>query len=205
MTNFASNFKDLRFEDIASLKPRDRILKTAIILFNERGVHTVGIDRIIAESGVSKRTFYNYFPSKADLIAAYLDFWHVLRFTNLNKYAARVGGDPQAELLAIFDFLEYWFSEQDFRGCAFARGLNDFNDDASKILRAKVSLHFDEWANFIMFRLSQLLEPDRADVVLPQFLSLITGTTVVAHASGNIKIAQLNKQIAEALLSGRVI
>lgn len=57
MTNFASSFKDLRFEDIASLKPRDRILKTAIVLFNERGVHTVGIDRIIAESGVSKRTF----------------------------------------------------------------------------------------------------------------------------------------------------
>lgn len=203
MTNFASSFKDLRFEDIASLKPRDRILKTAIILFNERGVHTVGIDRIIAESGVSKRTFYNYFPSKADLIAAYLDFWHWLRFTNLNKYAARVSGDPKAELLAIFDFLEYWFSEQDFRGCAFARGLNDFNDDASKILRAKVSVHFDEWANFIMARLSLLVEPEKADIILPQFLSLITGTTVVAHASGNVKIAQLNKQIAEILLTAR--
>ncbi|WP_223458890.1 MULTISPECIES: TetR/AcrR family transcriptional regulator [unclassified Pseudomonas] len=205
MKNIASGFKDLRFEETASLKPRDRILKTAIILFNERGVHTIGIDRIIAESGVSKRTFYNYFPSKADLIAAYLDFWHWLRFTNLNKYATRAGGDPKAELLAIFDFLEYWFSEQDFRGCAFARGLNDFNDDASKILRAKVGLHFDEWENFIKTRLSQLVEPDKAEVVLPQFLSLITGTTVVAHASGNIKIAQLNKQIAEALLSERAV
>ncbi len=203
MTNFASSFKDLRFEDTASLKPRDRILKTAIVLFNERGVHTVGIDRIIAESGVSKRTFYNYFPSKVDLIAAYLDFWHVLRFANLNRYAAGVGGDPKAELLAIFDFLEYWFSEQDFRGCAFARGLNDFNDDASKILRAKVSVHFDEWANFIMARLSLFVEPEKADIILPQFLSLITGTTVVAHASGNVKIAQLNKQIAEILLTAR--
>jgi hypothetical protein len=61
--------------------------------------------------------------------------------------------------------------------------------------------NFDEWANFIMSRLSQVLEPERADVVLPQLLSLITGTTVVAHASGNVKIAQLNKQIAEALLT----
>ena len=205
MKNIASDFKDLRFEEIASLKPRDRILKTAIVLFNERGVHTIGIDRIIAESGVSKRTFYNYFPSKVDLIAAYLDFWHWLRFKNLNKYATRAGGDPKAELLAIFDFLEYWFSEQDFRGCAFARGLNDFNDDASKTLRAKVGLHFDEWANFIKPRLSQLVEPDRVEVLLPQFLSLITGTTVVAHASGNTNIAQLNKQIAIALLSDRAV
>ncbi|WP_432783412.1 TetR/AcrR family transcriptional regulator [Pseudomonas corrugata] len=204
MKNIASDFKDLRFEQIASLKPRDRILKTAIVLFNERGVHTVGIDRIIAESGVSKRTFYNYFPSKADLIAAYLDFWHWLRFTNLNKYAARVSGNPKAELLAIFDFLEYWFSEQDFRGCAFARGLNDFNDDASTTLRAKVSMHFEEWATFINARLSQLVNSDRAEVILPQLLSLITGTTVVAHASGNTKIAQLNKQIAEILLSDGV-
>ncbi|WP_426386272.1 TetR/AcrR family transcriptional regulator [Pseudomonas brassicacearum] len=205
MTNFASSFKDLRFEDIASLKPRDRILKTAIILFNERGVHTVGIDRIIAESGVSKRTFYNYFPSKADLVAAYLDFWHWLRFTSLNKFVAQIDGNPEAELLAIFDFLEYWFSEQDFRGCIFARGLNDFNDDSSQTLRTKVGLHFDEWAHFIKARLSQLVEPDRVAILLPQFLSLITGTTVVAHASGNTNIAQLNKQIAIVLLSGRSI
>ncbi|WP_019579828.1 TetR/AcrR family transcriptional regulator [Pseudomonas mandelii] len=201
MTIDASGFKDLRLEEMASLKPRDRILKTAITLFNEGGVHTIGIDRIIADSGVSKRTFYNYFPSKSDLVAAYLDFSHWLRFTNLSRYTAQAGGDARAELLAVFDFLEYWFSEQDFRGCAFARGLNDFSDEASKSLRTKVSLHFDEWASFIGARLSRIVEPDRVEIILPQFLSLITGTTVVAHASGDTRIAQLNKRVAELLLS----
>lgn len=199
-----SDFKDLRLEELTALKPRDRILKTAITLFNEGGVHTVGIDRIIADSGVSKRTFYNYFPSKSDLVSAYLDFWHWLRFKNLNLYAAHVGGDARAELLAIFDFLEFWFSEQDFRGCAFARGLNDFSDEASIPLRNKVTLHFDEWAGFIRTRLEQLVEPGRIDVLLAQFLSLITGTTVVAHASGNVQVAQLNKKVAEALLGDKI-
>ena len=43
------------------------MLETATRLFYGEGVHTVGIDRIIAEAGVAKGTFYNHFPSKDDL------------------------------------------------------------------------------------------------------------------------------------------
>ncbi|WP_055135047.1 TetR/AcrR family transcriptional regulator [Pseudomonas corrugata] len=194
-------FRDLRLERSDSLKPRERILKTAVALFNERGVHTIGIDKIIAESGVSKRTFYNYFASKSDLIAAYLDFGHWHRFSGLREYILPCNGDAKAELVAIFDFLEHWFSEEDFRGCAFARGLNDFSDQESKNLREKVMLHFDAWATFIRNRLTTFLPADRVERVLPQFLALITGATVVAHASGNAGIAQLNKSIAIQLLA----
>ena len=52
---------------------RARILDTATRLFYARGLRAIGVDTIIAESGVAKATFYKHFPAKDDLIAAYLD------------------------------------------------------------------------------------------------------------------------------------
>jgi AcrR family transcriptional regulator len=200
MTPLISNFKDLRAETIESLKPRDRILKTASALFNEFGVNTIGIDRIIEESVVSKRTFYNHFPSKNELIAAYLESKDWLRFSDLDKHVSLAKGNPRDEILIIFDFLEHWFSEKDFNGCPFARGLSDFNNEGAKALRAKVDLHFEHWAEFIKKRLAELVKPDKVTALLLQLLSLITGSVIVTQSIGDLRVAQYNKKIAEGLL-----
>src|ERR1700741_3857622 len=52
--------------------PRDRILGAASVLFAERGLNRAGVDTLIAEADVAKATFYRYFPSKDDLIVAWL-------------------------------------------------------------------------------------------------------------------------------------
>ena len=52
---------------------RQRILDTAFRLFYAKGIRAVGVDLIIAESGVAKATFYKHFPAKDDLVVAYLD------------------------------------------------------------------------------------------------------------------------------------
>ena len=62
-----------------ALPPRERILRTAHDLFYRDGIRATGIDRVIAESGVAKVTFYRQFPSKDDLVLAYLDFRHARR------------------------------------------------------------------------------------------------------------------------------
>ena len=58
------------------LPARDRLLHTAHALFYRDGIRATGIDRVIAESGVTKVTFYRHFPSKNDLICAYLEYRH---------------------------------------------------------------------------------------------------------------------------------
>ena len=52
---------------------RRRLLDTATRLFYAEGIRAAGIDRIIAEAGVAKATFYNHFPSKDDLVLAYIE------------------------------------------------------------------------------------------------------------------------------------
>ena len=59
--------------DPTASSARSRLLDTATRLFYAQGIHAVGIDRIIAEAGVAKATFYNHFPSKDDLVLAYVE------------------------------------------------------------------------------------------------------------------------------------
>src|SRR4030081_2624187 len=80
------------------LAMKDRILETADRLFYLRGIRAVGVDTIAAEIGISKRTLYNHFPSKDQLIAAYLQ----RRFTQ----APPSDKPPLDQILGTFDRLE---------------------------------------------------------------------------------------------------
>ena len=101
------------------VKPRERVLDAAQELFHARGIDAVGVDVISDVSGVSKSTLYRHFPSKADLVAAYLQRHHERRF---DEWVAALGDPsdtPRARLLGLFDWLEEWFNSTDFRGCRF--------------------------------------------------------------------------------------
>lgn len=193
-------FRDLRKVDLSVLKPKERTLKTAYDLFNAYGFNVIGIDRIIAESSVSKRSFYQYFPSKTDLMAACLNFREALRFSDLDKRVALIKDEPKLDILAIFDSMYDWFAEEDFNGCAFNRGMSEFNYADSEPLRKQVDQHFKQWADFISARLSKLTTPEKAEVLLAQLLTLVTGAPIIAMISGKREVALLNKQVAENLL-----
>ncbi|WP_334173774.1 helix-turn-helix domain-containing protein, partial [Sinomonas sp.] len=49
---------------------RERILGAAYWLFARRGIRDVGVDELIAASGVARATFYRHFRSKDDLVLA---------------------------------------------------------------------------------------------------------------------------------------
>ncbi len=192
----------LRRADIEALSVRDKILRTAVLLFNEQGVHTVGIDRIIAKSGVAKMSFYKHFPSKNDLISAFLEYRDRMQFERLNRYTVDKTDDPRKQLLGVFDALEEWFRERDFRGCAFTRGLSEFGDDPKSKNYQQVQKHFGRWSQFIGERLSKLMSPRKAELALPQILSLIVGSTVMARVGADPSIAQINKKLADNVISG---
>ncbi|SAK57949.1 TetR family transcriptional regulator [Caballeronia hypogeia] len=101
--------------DLAELTPDARILHTAHDLFYRDGIRATGIDRVIAESGVAKKTFYRYFPSKDDLIVAFLDHRHEVWIAWFRDALSRHGGT----LAALVPALAEWLGSENYRGCAF--------------------------------------------------------------------------------------
>ncbi|WP_175941334.1 TetR/AcrR family transcriptional regulator [Caballeronia sp. BCC1704] len=101
--------------DSTELPPDARILRTAHDLFYRDGIRATGIDRVIAESGVAKKTFYRYFASKDDLIVAFLEYRHDNWMTWFRDGLSRHGGT----LSALVPTLAEWFGGEAYRGCAF--------------------------------------------------------------------------------------
>ena len=99
---------------------RQRILDTAYDLFSHRGIRAVGIDQVVAEAEVAKATLYKHFPSKDELVLAFLEE-RERRWTRdlVEAEARRRGSTPEERLLAIFDVFGDWFRQREFEGCSF--------------------------------------------------------------------------------------
>jgi AcrR family transcriptional regulator len=184
----------------SEISPRDRILQTAADLFYRHGIHSVGIDRIIEESGVAKMTFYRHFPSKARLIAEYL----TQKEQNWQRLVAQFTGDaaktPVAKLLAIFDALELAIKNPGFCGCPFIKALAEFGPERNEPeVTARIVRHFSEMERVVTPLLKQA-RPTHAKKLLQPLMSLITGTIVVAQATGHTGVASRNKAVARSLL-----
>jgi AcrR family transcriptional regulator len=98
---------------------RDRILDTAFRLFYAHGTRGVGVDTIIAESGVAKATLYKHFASKDDLVLAYLDRADAAWLGALRAAADAAGPHPRQQLVGMFDALTRACRRDGYHGCAF--------------------------------------------------------------------------------------
>ena len=109
-------------EAIPQSKPdaRERILDTAYELFSRRAIRDVGVNEVIEQAGVAKATLYRHFPSKDDLVIAFLERREE-RWTLawVEKEARRRASSPEKQLLAIFDAFDEWFRREDFEACSF--------------------------------------------------------------------------------------
>lgn len=107
-------------------QPRRRILDASFRLFYAGGLHGVGIDRIIAESRVAKATLYKHFPTKDDLVIAYLDEVDATWTTQLRAAAEAAGASPRGRLIGAFDALSAVCAAEGYRGCAFINATAEF-------------------------------------------------------------------------------
>ncbi len=117
-------------KNTASPSARERILLTAHDLFYRHGIRATGIDRVIAESSVTKVTFYRHFPSKHELILAFLEFRHQRWMDWFDTALQRHGDDLDA--LAVS--LQEWLSADDFRGCAFLNSVTELAEELPEVL-----------------------------------------------------------------------
>lgn len=112
---------------------RERIVLTASRLFYREGIRATGIDKIIAESGVAKMSFYRHFPSKNDLIAEYLQQWQQSWLEHFIGAVEQRSMPSGSSLEVMADVLQDWFAEPHFRGCAIINAMAETAEPEAKI------------------------------------------------------------------------
>jgi AcrR family transcriptional regulator len=100
------------------IAPKDKLFQTAARLFYQHGYRAIGVDSLAEESGIGKMTLYRHYPSKDDLIVAYLKdsneiFWR--NFEQITKEAPT----PREKLLAFFESLQDYVNTPACYGCPF--------------------------------------------------------------------------------------
>ncbi|GAB4106587.1 TetR family transcriptional regulator [Micromonospora taraxaci] len=151
---------------------RLRLLNTATRLFYAEGIHSVGVDRIIAEAQVTRATFYRHFPSKDDLILAYLREVHVLE-RGLVEAAIAANSAPVDSLLGIAGAIAQNVQSPAFRGCAFLNAAAEY-PDAGHPVHQEIIAHRQWFLDTLTMLMAQVHE-ETADPAARHFVMLRDG------------------------------
>jgi AcrR family transcriptional regulator len=175
----------------ARVPMRERILETTDRLFYGHGIRAIGVDTVAAEIGISKRTLYNYFPSKDDLIVAYL--------TRRIRPPAVSDAPPAEQILGNFDRLERSFARGGFRGCPFVNAVAELAEPSHPA--NKVAFAFKEqrrvWFRALLLRLGVA----DAEGLATQLLLLNEGAIAATLVRGDPAMARAAREAARVLLS----
>ncbi len=169
---------------------RERILETADRLFYGQGIRAVGVDTVAAEIGISKRTLYNYFPSKDELIVAYL--------SRRLKPTPPSDLPPLQQILGNFEQLERTFAAGVFRGCPFVNAVAQLKEPAHAA--NKIALAFKEQRRLWFRDLLARLDVDDPDTLAMQLQILADGAIATALVRGDPKVAVAAGDAARVLL-----
>jgi AcrR family transcriptional regulator len=169
---------------------QERILKTADSLFYGEGIRAVGVDTIASEVGISKRTLYNYFPSKDDLIVAYLA--RRLRPTAVSELP------PAEQILGNFDQLERSLADDGFRGCPFVNAVAELKEPGHAA--NKIALAFKDQSRTWFRELLSRLEIANPESLAMQLMLLVDGAIAAAVVRRDPKMARTAREAARVLL-----
>jgi AcrR family transcriptional regulator len=142
--------------DTRPSEARLRLLTTATRIFYAEGIHSVGVDQIVAKAQVTRATFYRHFPSKEDLVLAYLQ--EADRAMRSKADTAIATGLPASEVLrAVAASIAQDIQTQGFRGCAFLNAVAEYPDPDHPVHQAVLAHRrwFLDTINTLMARIQK--------------------------------------------------
>jgi AcrR family transcriptional regulator len=155
---------------------RERLLGAATELFYNEGIHSVGVDRIIEEAGVTRATMYKQFAGKEGLVLAYLE-GEDEGLRALFAQASQASDDPEVLLDLVVDGIEHDIRERHTRGCPFINAAAEYPDQGP--VRDLIADH-REWFRGTLRQLAEgagLRDPEgvAASLVLLRDAALVGG------------------------------
>ncbi len=166
----------------AAPSARDRILTTADRLFYATGVRAVGVDRVIAEAGVAKMTFFRHFPTKDDLVVAFLEQRERASRAELTRIRSEQPDGPRAVLGTIAAEVSTIPVSDGFRGCEFINTAAEFSDSSHRT-RTVVHRH-RAWIRDLMTECLTALDHPTPAATAELLLMLRTGAIVASSLEG---------------------
>ncbi len=181
------------------MSKKDDIITTALRLFNSYSYNSIGVDRIISESGVAKMTFYKYFPSKEKLIEECLLLRNSLLQNSLTAAISKEDEtNPLARIKAIFLWYSDWFNSEDFNGCMFQKALGE-------VLKQYPSTHqpatlYKIWLTQLMQDLLIQYEIEESRPLALLLINILEGMTIQAQVEhGSVKIDDYWKRVEKLI------
>jgi AcrR family transcriptional regulator len=188
----------LSSEPAVATAARQRILDNAYDLFSRRGIRAVGIEEVISRSAVAKATLYRHFPSKDDLVLAFLEQREQIWTRQIVEAGARErGATAEERLLAIFDVFHEWFQREDYECCSFVKVLLETADRDNPVGAA--SVRYLENIRTIVRELAEEAELRDPEAFALSLHILMKGAIVQA-AEGDREAARRAKAMAQLLL-----
>jgi len=185
---------------------QELLVRTAFKLFYTRGIHAVGVNLVLAESGIAKKTLYHHFPSKEHLVEAAVRHrdrsyreWLISRLEHVTA------GKPA--LLELFNALNDWFHSRvpdigHFNGCFFINVSAEFGDQDNAIHRACAE-HKAGVMALIRKHVDELsLSEGISEEITSLAVLLKEGAISMAHVQGNVNAALEARGILENVLNG---
>jgi AcrR family transcriptional regulator len=176
---------------IGSRATQERILETVDRLFYREGIRAVGVDKLTEEIGISKRTLYNYFPSKDHLITAYL----ARRLVPLS-----ISEKPAEEqILESFVQLERSLADEESEGCPFVNAVVELKDPDHAV--NEIALAFKNQRSNWLLELLERLQIAHPESLAMQLMLLIDGAIAAAVVRRDPKVARAAGDAARVLLA----
>lgn len=180
---------------------RQQILDVAGPLFFREGFRAVGVDTIVEQAGIAKMTLYRHFPSKDDLIVAYLEqsnnkFWNWFEAA-IDKQA----GGPRQQLTALFKALETMVTNSGCYGCSFQVAAAEFPELNQAV--HQVALAHKQTLRQRLFDLATQAGAHKPDVLADQLLLMMDGAFVAARIFGPTNPALHVAEAAATLINAQ--
>jgi AcrR family transcriptional regulator len=181
---------------------REKLLNAAAVLFYNHGIGGTGIDAIVENAGVAKKSLYNNFASKADLVNQYLEVRHA-EWLGLYDVRLQQAVTPQEKVLAIFDAYQdhaEFAYEHGFRGCGLLNAAAELT--VGDIGRQAVKNHKREVEALLAGHLAELLPeaPERAAALARTLSFLLEGAMSRAGLEGNSTCIQEARAMSSDML-----
>ena len=177
---------------------REALLEAACVLFYQRGIHATSVDAILEKAGVARQSLYLHFSSKDGLIAEFLKLRDERWRGAMQRHIAPAN-EPDEKLLAVFDFLEAWFAEPGFHGCAFINTAVEYADPHHPF--HQFAAHHKKLVREEIHALCHAAGLSEAEAVAGHLALLMEGAIVTEQVMPGGNAARQARQIAEILIN----